>query len=357
MKVVITAGGTGGHIYPAIAMINKIKEMDKNAQFLYIGTTNRMEKDIIPSLGIDYNGIKIKGLSNNPFKLASFSYLMLSGTFKCKKILKEFKPDIVLAFGGYVTVPVVYAASKLKIKTVLHEQNSIPGKANTFLSKYTSAICVSMPSSAKYFNHKNIVFTGNPRAEEAVHAKKGNKLKYGLSVDKKLVMITTGSLGAETINKIIVDMIPEFKNKNYEVLLVAGKNSYEEIKKVTHSANVKIVPYLDDMLNMLKVTDLIVSRAGASAISEITTLGIPSILIPSPYVVNNHQYLNAKELSDGKASILLEEKEINSESLLKAIDNLINDPVQYKMLSDGAKTFGTPESATKIYNEIKKLFK
>ena len=357
MKVVITAGGTGGHIYPAISMINKIKEMDKNAEFLYIGTTDRMEKDIIPSLGIEYIGIKIKGFSKNLFHLASFGYLMLSGISKCKKILKQFKPDVIIAFGGYVTVPVIYAANSLGIKSILHEQNSVPGKANMMLSKYASRICVSLPSSEKYFEGKNVLFTGNPRAEEAVKEKKGDKLKYGLSNSKKLVLITTGSLGAETVNKVIKDMIPSFKNKQYEVLLVTGKNSFDEMKKVSHASNVKIVPYLDDMLSVMKNTDLIISRAGATTISEITALGIPSILIPSPYVANNHQYLNAKDLSDLNASALMEEKVLTADLLLKEIDSILNDKEKYKNLAENAKKFGMPKSATMIYNEMKKILK
>ena len=357
MKYLITAGGTGGHIYPAVAMINKIKEMDSKAEFLYIGTTDRMEKDIIPNLGIDYNGIKIKGLSKNPFKLTSFSYYMLSGISKCKKIIKKFKPDIVLAFGGYVTVPVVIAAKKQDIKVLLHEQNSIPGKANILLSKYSDVICASMPSTLNHFKDKNIVFTGNPRAEEATIAKKGNKLKYGLTNSKKLVIITTGSLGAKTVNDCLINSIDKFKDKNYEVLIVAGKNNYEDMKKVSHSLNVKIVPYLDDMLNMLRVTDLVVTRSGASIISEIMTLNIPSILIPSPYVANNHQYLNAKDLSDKDAAVLLEEKDLTSDSLIKEIDLLLNDKEKYKSLLENTKLFATPDSATKIYNELQKILK
>lgn len=357
MKVVISAGGTGGHIYPAIAIINKLKEKDKNLEILYIGTTDRMEKDIIPNLGIEYVGIKIRGLSKNPIKAIDALFCTLNGVRKCMHILKEFKPDVVIGVGGYVTVPVIYSAKKLGIKTILHEQNSIPGKANRFLSKYADTVCVSMESSAKYFTNCNVSYTGNPRSEEAVHAKSADKMKYGLSKNKKLVVITTGSLGASSVNDSIVSAMPLLGDKPYEVLLVTGKSDYDRIRKISHASNIKIVPYVDEMLSLLHVTDLIVSRAGASTISEVTALGIPSILIPSPYVANNHQYLNAKDLEDNKATVLLEEHDLTSEKLVDAIDSILNDKKKYKEISSNAKKLGVANSATRIYNEIEKLLK
>ena len=204
MRYIISAGGTGGHIYPALSIINKIKEEDKNAKILYIGTTDRMEKDIVPNLGIDYLGIKMNGLTKDVKKIFGFLTNTLAGLKKCKKIMKKFKPDVVIGVGGYVTVPVVLAAHSQKVKIILHEQNSIPGKANKLLSKYASTICISMESSRKYFEHNNIVLTGNPRGEEILKFKKGNKKDYDLSISKKLVLITMGSLGAETINKNII---------------------------------------------------------------------------------------------------------------------------------------------------------
>ena len=182
MKYIISAGGTGGHIYPALSIIDKIKEEDKQAEILYIGTTDRMEKDIVPNLGIEYYGIKMNGLGKSIKKICGFVFNTLTGIKKCKKIMKKFKPDVVIGVGGYITVPVVLAAKDLKIKVVLHEQNSIPGKANIRLSKYADTVCISMENSRKYFNHKNIVLTGNPRSEEILKVKKG-KLEAGYDAD------------------------------------------------------------------------------------------------------------------------------------------------------------------------------
>ncbi len=355
MKYIISAGGTGGHIYPAIAIINKIREKDKNAKFLYIGTTDRMEKDIIPNLGIDYVGIKISGLSKNPIKCFKTVINLFKSNIKCKKIIKKFNPDTCIGVGGYVTVPVIYNASKLKIPTILHEQNSIPGKANKFLSKYASIICVSMKSSIEYFPKDKCVFTGNPRGEEILKGKKANKKDYNLDISKKLVLITTGSLGASTINDKIIKNITNFERKNYEVLLVTGKENYDKYKTTKIPKNVKLVSYIEDMASVLKITDLIVTRAGATIISEITSLGIPSILIPSPYVANNHQYLNAKYLSDNGACEMIEEKDFDELLFINKIDKILYNNEIYKQLSINASKIGVKDSATKIYNEIEKL--
>lgn len=357
MKYIISAGGTGGHIYPALSIIDKIKEEDKQAEILYIGTTDRMEKDIVPNLGIEYYGIKMNGLGKSIKKICGFVFNTLTGIKKCKKIMKKFKPDVVIGVGGYITVPVVLAAKDLKIKVVLHEQNSIPGKANIRLSKYADTVCISMENSRKYFNHKNIVLTGNPRSEEILKVKKGNKKDYELKITKKLVLITMGSLGASTINQKIINMLPELENKNYEVLLVTGKKDYENVITNQFPKNIKVVPYIEKMGEVLKYTDLIITRAGATIIAEITALGLPAILIPSPYVANNHQVINAKDLEEKGAAYIEYEDEFDSKELINKIDEIINDSKVYHKMSDASKKIGISDSATKIYNEIKKLIK
>lgn len=355
MRYIISAGGTGGHIYPALSIINKIKEEDKDAKILYIGTTDRMEKDIVPNLGIDYLGIKMNGLGKSVKKICGFLTNTFTGLKKCKKTMKKFKPDVVIGVGGYVTVPVVLAARSQKVKVILHEQNSIPGKANRMLSKYASAVCISMESSRKYFEHNNIVLTGNPRGEEILKFKKGNKKDYELSVSKKLVLITMGSLGAETINQKMIELLDDFSNKSYEVLLVTGKNNYDDVSKNKLPKNVKLVPYIEKMGEVLKFTDLIITRAGATIISEITALGIPSILIPSPYVANNHQVINAKDLEDNGASFIVYEDSFDKKDLLEKIDKILGDSKLYGKMSTASKKLGITDSATRIYEEIRKV--
>lgn len=358
MRVVISAGGTGGHIYPALAIINKIKEKEPDSEFLYIGTTDRMEATIIPKMGINYKGIPMKGfkkknLINNIKNLIAF----YDAIKKAKKIISEFNPDVVLGIGGYITAPVIYAGKKLGYKTFIHEQNSIPGKSNKFLSHYADKIGVSLPNSIKYFDKKKTVFTGNPRSEEIIKEKPIDKKELGLSIIKKLVVIVMGSLGSKTINEELLKIIPEFKDKDYEVIVVTGKAYYDKFKDIDVPKNVKITPYINEMLKVLKVTDLIISRAGASTIAEITAIGLPSILVPSPYVANNHQYYNAKDLSDAKAAIILEEKDFNAKNLIDKIDLVLGDKELYHEMKKNTKELGISDSGDKIYTIIQELVK
>lgn len=357
MRVIVSAGGTGGHIYPALAIIRKLQEKEKDLTILYIGTKDRMESKIIPKEGIDYLGIEMEGLNRkNPFKNVKVIKNLIANVNLLKQKIKEFNPDVVIGVGGYVTFPVIYAAHKCGVKTVIHEQNSIPGVTNKILSRYASRVLVSLPGSSKYFKTNNVVYTGNPRSEEVVKIEVANKKDYGLSNDKKLVLIVMGSLGSTTVNNKFKEILSNFKNKDYEVLFVTGKNYYDNFKDIKIK-NVKIVPFLDNMLGVLKFSDLIVSRAGASMISEMTTCGVPSILVPSPYVTANHQFINAKELEDAGASVIIEERNLESDILLKTIDELLNDKEKYKSMVQANKKLGVRTSASKIYEEIKKVIK
>lgn len=356
MRAIVVAGGTGGHIYPAIAIINKIKEKEKNSEILYIGTDDRMEKDIIPKLGIDFVGLTISGLNRkNIFKNFEVLNKYNKAIKKAKEEIKKFNPDVVIGVGGYVTLPVLSAASSLGYKTVIHEQNSIPGLSNKLIARFADCVCVSLPNSINLFKNKNVVYTGNPRSEEIIDVKKVSKKTLGFDEDKKLVVVVMGSLGSIVMTKKIKELIPEFNDKKYQVVIVTGKGYYDEYKDIKCNKNVKIVPFLDNFINILKDTDLIVSRAGASTIAEITAIGLPAILVPSPYVTHNHQYMNAKELSDLGACTILSEDDFNKDSLIKEIDNLLDNSTNYKNMSNASKKLGVCDSATKIYEEIRKL--
>ena len=358
MKAIVCAGGTGGHIYPALAIINKIKEKESLSKILYIGTTDRMEKDLIPKLGIDYVGIEMSGIDRkNIFKNINVFFKYKKAIKIAKKTIKEFDPDIVIGVGGYITAPVIIAAHKLKYKTIIHEQNAIPGVSNKFISRYANKICVSLPDTISYFDKDKVVYTGNPRSEEIISVKPANKKDYGLQEDKKLVIIVMGSLGSTTMTKKIKSIIPAFNMKDYQVIIVAGKDYYESYKTLNLPKNVAVVPYIDNFINLLKKTDLIISRAGASTIAEITAIGLPSILVPSPYVTNNHQYMNAKELEDKGACKLITEEKFSINSLLPAIDEIINNKKSYEKMKESAAELGVKNSATKFYEEIKKVIK
>ena len=356
MRVIISAGGTGGHIYPALAILNKIKEKEPDSEFLYIGTHNRMEKDIVPEAGIPFRSIKVFGFNRKKLhKNFKTVYYLLKNKNVCRKIIKEFNPDVVIGVGGYVTVPVLTEAHKLGYKTVIHEQNSVPGKANMMLSKTANLICVSLKNSINYFPSAKTVFTGNPVSENVYKLKEITKEELGINKKRKLVLFVMGSLGAGTVNEQIVKSFPLLSKQDYDVLFITGKGDYDNILANDIPANVHVLPYLNGLAGLFKNVDLIVTRAGASTISEIIATKTPSLLIPSPYVPDDHQTKNAMDLVNSKAAYILKESELNPESLIDNINNIINDSKKIKEMKENLATLDIKDSATKIYEGIKNI--
>ncbi len=356
MRVIITAGGTGGHVYPALAIVNKIKEKEKNSEILYIGTHNRMEKDIVPAAGFKYEALEIYGFSKTLIKRDIKNISLIYKAYKkCLKIIEEFKPDVVIGVGGYVTFPVILAASKLKIKTFIHEQNSIPGKSNRILAKKADLIGVSFKDTMNYFAANKCRLTGNPCAERALDIKPISKTKYNLHAGKKSVLIVQGSLGSNVINNKMKDFLSSIDKEDYEVLYVTGKSYCDEFAKNKFSKNVVITAYIDNLSALIKDIDLIVTRAGASITSEIMALGKPAIFIPSPYVANNHQYYNALSISENKAGEMILENELNQEILKEKINKILSSPKIYKTYQDNLRKMSIDNSSTYIYELLQEL--
>ncbi len=353
MRVIISAGGTGGHIYPALAIINKIKEHNKDAEFLYIGTTTRMEKDIIPSHNIKYIGLDTYGLQRKlTLKNIKAVFKYFEAIKKSKKIIKEFKPDIVIGCGGYVMAPVIYAAKKCGCKTLIHEQNSVLGLSNKMMIKYTDTLCTSFKSMK--VEGTNVVYTGNPQGDSVHNLVPYSKRKFGLTDDKKLVLIVMGSLGSKTVNDVLKSSLTKFDN-SYEVLIVTGKDYYESYKQIKRNSNVFIEPFIDSINRLFPKTDLLVSRAGATTISELTNTNTPTLFIPSPYVTENHQYKNAMDLVNNNAARIIEEKDLTSETLINNINELINNEKELKEIKSNLKKLEVLDAGEKIYKEIEKL--
>ena len=355
MRVIISAGGTGGHIYPAIAIINKIKEQEPNSEFLYIGTHNRMEKDIIPKLGIPYKSIEIYGLNKKLLKNFKTLKCLISANKKCREMIKEFDPDVVIGVGGYVTNPVIREGKKLGYKTVIHEQNSMPGKSNLLLQKYADKILVSFEESIGAFDKKKTVFTGNPCSEDSLNIKSASKEEFNLNTNKKLVLIVMGSLGSLTMTEFLVKLIDKMGTKDYDVIFVTGNAYYEKVCKMNIPKNIHVYPYIDNLSRVMKITDVMVTRAGASTLSEIIALNVPSILVPSPYVANNHQYKNALALKNNDACILIEEKNLTEDSVINSIDKILNDEEYSSNMKKNLEKMSIKNSASKIYEVIKEL--
>lgn len=357
MRILISAGGTGGHIYPALAIIEGFKKYDKDLEVLYIGTKNRMEKDIVPKNGIPYYGIEIYGLSKNIFKDIKDVFLIIKAKKEIKKKILEFKPDVVLGIGGYVTYPVLSVAKSLHIKTFIHEQNAIPGKTNKMISKYADIIGISFKESAKYFPNRNVLYTGNPTGIRALNTPKITKSSLGLNDDKPLVVVVCGSLGSETVNNAMKGYLKTLENKDYQVVYITGKNLYEEFVKIKYPKNVKVLPYLDNLTGLLKETDVLVARAGASTIAEVLSLKVPTIFIPSPYVANNHQYYNAVSLKNDNLALMLEEKDLSIPNITKNIEDLLYNKDKQIKIKNNLNKVSTLDSTKIIYDAIKELIK
>ncbi len=356
MKFILTAGGTGGHIYPALSVLNEIKK-DKKNEYLYIGTKDRMENDLIPNMGIPYEGIEAYGLSKNILRNIKALRCIKNSYKRCLKIMDEFKPDAVIAFGGYVTIPVCLAARKKGIKVFLHEQNMLPGKANIYLSKKADAVFVSFKDGTRKLKCKNIIYTGNPVSQRAIETKKFDKTELGFTKDKKLIVIVMGSLGSTSVNEKLLDFLRAYDKEDTEILFITGKKSYATLKNnLIVPKSTKIVPFFENLPSLMKSADLIISRAGASTIAEIMATKTPSILIPSPYVANNHQYYNALDLVNKNISIMLEEKDLNKNTLIEAIDEMFNEDT-IKEVKKNLKEIKDLSSSTIIMEEMIKIIK
>jgi len=365
MRVVLTGGGTGGHIYPAVAIGRQMLQNNSNTELLYIGTANGLESRIVPEQGIRFEAIEITGfrrkLSIDNVKTV---IRFLKGTQRSKALLRQFKPDVVIGTGGYVCGPVVYAAAKLGIPTFIHEQNAIPGLTNQFLSRYASTVGVSFKESLHQFpKAKQTLYTGNPCATNVLRAKPGRGLAaLGLPEGSKLVLIAGGSRGAKAINEAVVEIAPKLEEqKGVHFVFVTGEIYYSSTSERIlerlggEGKRLQLKPYLHNMAEVLADAALVVGRSGASSLAEMTALGLPSILIPSPNVTNNHQEANARSLEEGGAAELILEKELTGEVLLKRIMALMNDSGKLERMSEASMRLGMPDSAERIEAEIMRL--
>lgn len=363
-RIILSGGGTGGHIYPALAIYNRLKELNPDLECLYIGTQNGLESTIVPKAGLDFSSIEISGLKRS-LSLDNVKVLwqMLNSTRKAKKIIKEFNPDIVIGTGGFVCAPVLYGATQLKIPTLIHEQNSVAGVTNKFLGRYVTAIATSFKEVHNDFSNvaNKVTFTGNPRAQEVLNYAKIPTIlldDYGLSDSLPTVLIFGGSRGAPAINKVAIESIQTFNSKGYQVIIGTGSVHYDEWLQYIENhginlpENVRIVPYIDNMAALFQSIDLVVCRSGATTLAELTSLGLPSILIPSPYVTNNHQEKNAMALVNNGAAVMIKEAELTSELLAEKINLLMNDSSNLAKMAEKAKGLGTPRAIDEIIELI-----
>lgn len=357
MKICIVTGGTGGHIYPAVSLAHALLAKYPDASLFFVGNNDRMEARELPVLGFDFVGLPAKGFNGSVFAKVGAVMALLKSRSLALQLLKERKPDIVIGFGGYVCVPVMQAAFKLGIKTMLHEQNSVVGKANKVLMGQVDAIVCAYEANFDVFPKAKTRLLGNPRTYEIKHHHDNVDLhkQYGLKKSLPTVLIVMGSLGSESVNAILPEALKRFSDAQIQVITVTGKKHYQDfIARVQPMKHIVVVDYVDQLALMPQV-DLIVCRGGATTAAELTVLAVPSIIIPSPYVPNNHQYHNAKALFDAKASILIEEKDLSPEDLFHHVQALISDPVALKAMRDNALKLAKPDAAEAMIEWITDL--
>lgn len=371
MRAIIAAAGTAGHINPGLAIANKIMKEEKDSKVIFIGTTRGLENDLVPRAGYELKTIDAYGLSKKiSIENLKKMYKTLKGFGEAKKIIKEFKPDIVIGTGGYICGATISAAHSLKIPTLLHESNAFPGKAVKMLANKTDTILVSFEDAiSRIKKAKNIVYTGTPVKVEKKNYSKEEKRniisKFGLEDIKPILLVFGGSQGAKKINDAMIELIKEKMNSKYQIIWAAGPKQYDGIKEELEKANIninnikntKIVPYIYNMEEVMNVSDVILARSGAMTITEISNLGKPSILIPLPNVSHNHQLYNAKVLENiGAAKIILND-ELEAKKLSKEIEDIILNKNKVEEMGKKALEKSTTKVEEKIYEEIKKLVK
>ena len=361
IRVIISGGGTGGHIFPAIAIANAIKEILPDSEILFVGAKGRMEMEKVPAAGYKIEGLWISGIQRRlTYKNFLVPFKIISSLMRSRSIIKNFKPDVVVGVGGYASWAVVKAANYNKIPTLIQEQNSFPGKSNINLSKKVNKICVAFPEMKKYFPVEKIVLTGNPVRKDVIDIenKKQEALKFfGLKENHKIIFAVGGSLGARTINESICKSLSLLKEKNIQLIWQTGKAYYEtakaEVKNYTGNG-IAVYDFINRMDLAYAAADLVVSRAGAISVSELCCVGKPAILVPSPNVAEDHQTKNAMALVKENAARLVKDSECR-QILSEVINEMFGNEEEMKNLSCNIKRLALPDAAITLAKEVIKL--
>ncbi len=371
MKVIIAAAQTGGHINPGIAIANKIKKENKNSEIMFIGTTRGLENDLVPRAGYELKTIEAYGI-NRKISMENIKNMFktVKGLKEAKKIIKEFNPDIVIGTGGFICGPVLMAAKKYKIPTILHESNAFPGVAVKLLSKKVDTILVGFEDAVKRLpKAKKIVVTGTPTKIKKINLSNEqrerliNELK--LNKDLPIVLVFGGSQGAKSINSTLIEIIKNKTNTNYQIILASGPKQYDIIKEnlaesnidINKIKNIKIMPYIYNMEEMMNLADIIISRSGAMTTNEIAITGKPAIFVPFPFATENHQEYNARVLADVGAAKIILDKDLNATTLSNTLNEMLKDKNVLLKMGQNANKVAINDADEKIYEEIKKLIK
>lgn len=357
MRYLISGGGTGGHIYPAIAIAEALKAAEPEAEFLFVGALGRMEMERIPKAGYQIEGLWISGLQRGKI-LANLSlpFKLIHSLWTSWRILRRFRPEVVIGVGGYASAALLKMAQWMGYPSLLHEQNSFAGLTNRKLAKQANTICVAYPNMQRFFPSEKLVLTGNPVRQALLQKQERSQaaLAFGLSPEKKTLLLIGGSLGARSLNQALAAACPELaKRSDIQVLWQTGKGYIEEYKGL-ESQSVRVLPFVEDMGLAYSLADLVVSRAGALSVSELCLLAKAAVLIPSPNVADDHQTANAKALAEAGAARLLCDSE-SKEAFLPLVIELLEDDAQRKQLEEKIVAWAYPQAARHIAAEVQKL--
>jgi UDP-N-acetylglucosamine--N-acetylmuramyl-(pentapeptide) pyrophosphoryl-undecaprenol N-acetylglucosamine transferase len=353
-RIMISGGGTGGHIFPAVAVAEELKRQYPTAEILFVGALGKMEMQKVPEAGFNIVGLPIRGLQRRltPKNLLLPFYILRS-LWKAFSLLSSFKPQAVIGFGGYASAPLLFAASLRGIPVFIQEQNSYAGLANKVLAKRAKKICVAYDDMQKFFPANNIVFTGNPirlNVLKALQERVSYKTEWNLNSEQKVLLVIGGSLGAKTINRSIASSLLQLKSLGLQIIWQTGVTDFEAMSK-NEDAQVKVVPFIKDMYKAYASADIIVSRAGAIAVSELAIVGKPVVLIPSPNVTEDHQTKNAMALVKRNAAAMV--KDINAEKeLLSAVADILTSSEKQKSLTENIVAMARPNAAKDIVNIV-----
>ncbi len=356
-KFIISGGGTGGHIYPAIAIADELKSRYPNSEFLFVGAKDRMEMEKVPKAGYQIEGLWISGLQRSlNIKNLMFPFKLISSMIKSRSIIKKFKPDVAIGTGGYASAPLLRVASKRGIPCLIQEQNSHAGITNKWLSNKVKRICTAYENMEKFFPPEKIVMTGNPVRQDLLdisNKREEAQTFFELDNDKKTLLVLGGSLGAKKINVLIDNSLGFFREEGIQLIWQCGKY-YEGIYSQKASANIHVYAFLNRMDLAYAAADIIISRAGALSVSELCLVGKPVVFIPSPNVAEDHQTKNALSISEKNAAILIRESEAE-QNFKSVFSGLLTDTIMQQRLSENIKKLAKPNATKDIVSEIEKL--
>lgn len=359
LKILISGGGTGGHIFPAVSIANAIKRRYPDAEILFVGADNRMEMERVPAAGYKIVGLPVAGFDRKKiWRNFGVLWKLFKSMLKARKIVRDFAPDIVIGVGGYASGPTLKAAQRQGVPTLIQEQNQYPGVTNKLLAAKADAICVAYENMDRFFPKEKIILTGNPVRESLTQCnltKAQARETFGLAPDKFTVLAVGGSLGARTINNSVAALLDALKNHGAQVLWQTGKLYAQECAAIAKDRDeVVATQFISDMAAAYRAADIVLSRAGAGTISELQLLGKPSILIPSPMVAEDHQRKNAQSLADKNAAVMVLDNEA-AEKIEGVVTALINDPERVEALGKNISLMALPNSDERIVDEIEKI--